>query len=90
MLPPLQAQSSTSAPSAVEAPVTSKHRPDWLPVTVPLELTVHCWLVPPLQVHRMALVPLVVPLLLASKHRVLPPTVTVSSFVELCVQAWFA
>ena len=44
LLPPLQVQSWTRAPSAVEAPLTSRHRPDWVPVMVPLQLTVHCWL----------------------------------------------
>ena len=37
----------------------------------------------------MALVPLVVPLALASRHRVVPPTVTLSSPDEVCVQDWF-
>ena len=53
---------------------------------VPLELTVHCWLVWPLQDQMMTLVPLVVPLPLASRHSVVPPAVTVSSPVEVWVQ----
>jgi hypothetical protein len=54
-------------------------------VIVPLELKVHCWFVWPLQDQTIALVPLVVPLPLASRHSVLPPTVTVSAFDEVCV-----
>ena len=42
--PPLQVHSSTGAPLAVPAPVTSRHSPDWTPVMVPLALTCHCWL----------------------------------------------
>src|ERR671937_437195 len=36
---PLQVHSSTRAPLAVLAPVTSRHSPDWTPVIVPLELS---------------------------------------------------
>src|SRR5579859_6027458 len=41
---PLHVHSSARAPLAVLAPVTSRHRPDCVPVMVPLELTAHCWL----------------------------------------------
>src|SRR6185437_601363 len=86
LLPPLQDHSSTSAPLAVDAPVTSRQRPDWTPVMVPLALRFHCWLVWPLQDQMMALVPLP----LASRHMVVPLTVTESAPVEVCVQVWFA
>src|SRR2546423_15598502 len=58
LLPPLHDQSSTRVPLAVPAPVTSRHRPDWTPVIVPLELKVHCWFVWPLQARTVALGPL--------------------------------
>lgn len=45
LLPPLQVHSWARVPSAPAAPVTSRHRPDWTPVIVPLEFSVHCWLV---------------------------------------------
>src|SRR6266567_864064 len=90
LVPPLQVHSSTRAPLAVEAAVTSRQSPDWALVMVPLALKVHCWLFWPLQDHTMALVPLVVPWPLASRHRVVPPTVTVSWFEEVRVQVWFA
>src|SRR5579859_5752568 len=66
--PPLQVHSSTSAPLAVLAPVTSRHSPDCTPVMVPLELMFHCWLAPPLQVQISTLVPGVVWLPEASRH----------------------
>src|ERR1041384_6791377 len=48
-LPPLlQDHSCTSAPLAVDAPDTSRHRPDCTPVIVPLALTFHCWFAWPL------------------------------------------
>jgi hypothetical protein len=58
---PLQVHRSISAPSVVLAPDTSRHSPDCTPVMVPLELTFHCWLVPPLQGQICTLVPGVVP-----------------------------
>ena len=53
LLPPLQVHSSTRAPSAVDAPVTSRHSPDCAPVIVPLELKFHCWLACPLHDQTM-------------------------------------
>src|SRR5437764_15324716 len=86
LLWPVQAQSSTRAPLAVEAPVTSRHSPDCTPVMVPLELTFHCWLVWPLQSQMITVVPLVVPFPLASRH-LLP--YTVSCLLDVDVQRWF-
>src|ERR1700738_4402344 len=63
LLPPLQVHSSTRAPLAVEAPVTSRQSPDCTPVTVPFGLRFHCWLAPPLQVQVSTFVPAVVWLL---------------------------
>src|SRR5436309_7481191 len=65
---PLHVHSSTRAPLAVLALVTSRHRPDCVPVMVPLELTAHRWFAPPLQVQISTLVPGVVWLLKASRH----------------------
>jgi len=48
LLPPLQVHSSTSAPLAVPAPVTSRHRPERALVTLPLDWKFHCWLSWPL------------------------------------------
>src|SRR5579884_3266591 len=90
LLPPLQAHSSTRAPLAVDAPVTSRHRPDWAPVMVPLELKFHCWLDWPLHDQMMTFVPLVVPWPLASRHIVVPLMVTDSAPEEVCVQVWLA
>src|SRR5579884_3524648 len=90
LLPPLQVHSSTSAPSAVDAPVTSRQSPDCAPVMVPLELKFHCWLLWPLQGQMITFVPLVVPWPLASRQSVVPLLVTVSWFEEVRVQVWFA
>src|SRR5437870_5472136 len=90
LLWPLQPKSWTLAPSAVEAPVTSRHSPDWTPVTVPLELRFHCWLVCPLHGQMITGVPLVVPRPEASRHKVLPPVVIVSWLAEVRVQVWAA
>src|SRR5436309_15642309 len=65
---PLHVHSSTRAPLALLARVTSRHRPDCVPVMVPLELTAHRWFAPPLQVQISTLVPGVVWLLKASRH----------------------
>src|SRR4051812_612301 len=70
LLWPLQVQSWTLVPLAVAAPETSRHSPDWTPVTEPFELTFHCWLVCPLQAQMIAGVPLVVPRPDASRHSV--------------------
>ena len=68
------------------APVTSRQSPDCTPVMVPLELMFQRWLDWPLQDQVITLVPFVVPWPLASRHRVVPLIVAVSSPEELCVQ----
>src|SRR5579875_1200934 len=70
LLPPLQVHSSTRAPSAVEAPVTSRQSPDWAPVIVPLALKFHCWFAWPLHGQMIAFVPGLVPWALASRQKV--------------------
>jgi hypothetical protein len=72
---------------ALLAPVTSRHRPDCVPVMVPSELTAHRWFAPPLQVQISTLVPGVVWLLKASRHFWLLPLQTVS-WPEARVQIW--
>src|SRR3954471_13489837 len=57
---------------------------------VPLELTFHCWLAPPLHVQVCTLVPGVVPLPAASRHSWLLPLKTVSCKDEVRVQVWLA
>src|SRR5688572_1048244 len=47
----------TAVPLAVAAPLTSRHSPDWTLLIVPLVLTVHCWLVPPVQSQIRTTVP---------------------------------
>ena len=64
--------------------VTSRHRPDWMPLMVPSELNVHCWFVPPLQSHSTTFAPAVAPIG-ASRH--LPKTCSVA---PLIVQRWLA
>src|SRR5438046_635195 len=76
---------STRVPLAVPLPTTSRHRPDWTPTMVPLALTVHCWLAPPLQVQSTTFVPGVVPLPSASRH--LPRTCSVP---PVPVNCWLA
>src|SRR5690242_16984600 len=47
----------------------------------------HCWLLPPLQAHRISLVPLAVPAPLASRHR--PDCTPVMVPLELTFHCWF-
>src|SRR5215471_10062948 len=49
---------------------------------------VHCWLLCPLHVHRMSLVPFTVPLLLASRHS--PDCTPVIVPLALTVHCWLA
>src|SRR5256886_10238465 len=92
LAPPLQVHSSTATPStlpaAVSPPVTSRHRPDCTPVTVPSGFSRHCWFGPPLQVHSSTLVPGAVWLPKASTYWV--PPKTRSSPAAVGVQRWFA
>src|SRR5581483_1388175 len=60
LLPPLQSHISILAPFVVDAPVTSRHSPDWTPTMVPSALNRHCWLVPPVQSQMTAVAPRVV------------------------------
>ena len=71
--PPLQVQMITVVPLAVAAPVTSRHRPDWPFVMVPLLFDVHFWPLPPVQFAITAAVPAAVPPAAVSRHRCEPP-----------------
>src|SRR5690606_41416505 len=73
LAPPLQVHRITAVPSAVAAPSTSRHRPDWRPVTVPSGLSSQRWLAPPWHSHRIAAVPSLTPLSSASRHLRVPP-----------------
>ncbi|GAA3303931.1 hypothetical protein GCM10020218_102510 [Dactylosporangium vinaceum] len=59
--PPPHVHSTTRVPPAVPALRGVRHSPDCTPVTVPSALTLHCWLVWPLQSQMTTAVPLVVP-----------------------------
>ncbi len=59
----------TAVPPAVAAPLTSRHRPDWPFVTVPLAFDVHRWPVPPVQFAITAAVPAAVPPPAVSRQR---------------------
>ena len=59
LAPPLQVYCSMSPPSAVEAPVTSRHLPNAR--TVPSAAIVQLWAPVPLQVYSWTAVPLAVP-----------------------------
>src|SRR4051794_11370268 len=80
----VQVHRTTWVPLAVALPLTSRQRPDWALLIVPLEFRFHRWLAPPWQSHSCALAPAVA---LVGESRHLPRDCRVW---PLRVQRWLA
>jgi hypothetical protein len=82
---PSQGQITRSVPFVVPLAFASRHLPDASPTTVPLEPTIHCWLLLPLQSLMSTAAASAVELPTTSRHLV---SNTVSWFVFVEVQLW--
>src|SRR3954467_13183782 len=80
----LQSQMISRVPLAVDAPGSSRQRPDCAPTSEPLGPEVHCWLPPPVHVHSSTPVPLAVPPAVTSRQRPFSRSVRSGITVHRC------